>query len=133
MPNRLRKDLDNAKRLASILEEEAANLRKFKPAKQPVKPAASAADGEESKTAEGKSEEDGNGIPAEAETEKVVEEETIDDEEPEPAEKGSDALERRVEKVVAELVEQNIIDASDEKALESKRASCSFPFKSTRC
>ena len=45
--------------------------------------------------------------------------ETEDD--PEPREMGSEAVERRVEKVMADLQEQGAVDTSDERALEAKR------------
>jgi hypothetical protein len=39
----------------------------------------------------------------------------------EPQERGSDAVERRVEKVMADLREQNVLDFSDERAVEARR------------
>lgn len=39
----------------------------------------------------------------------------------EPQERGSDAVERRIEKIMADLREQNVLDFSDEKAVEARR------------
>lgn len=44
-----------------------------------------------------------------------------EDEEPEPRERGSDAVERRIEKVMTDLREQGVIDVNDEKAYEEKK------------
>jgi hypothetical protein len=49
-------------------------------------------------------------------------EEDIDDE---PKERGSEAVERRVEKVLTEMREQGLVDINDEKALQAKKV-CSF-------
>ena len=43
------------------------------------------------------------------------------EDDPEPREMGSEAVERRIEKVMADLQEQGAVDTSDEKALEAKR------------
>ncbi len=99
------KDLENAKRLAAILEEEYINLRK---ARIGVK-------------LNGDASADGNG-----ETEVPNEDATMGDvadpdDDPEPREMGSEAVERHIEKVMADLQEQGAVDTSDEKALEAKR------------
>ncbi len=39
----------------------------------------------------------------------------------EQTERGSDAVERRIEKVIADLHDQGVLDAADEKAVETKR------------
>ncbi|KAM5534897.1 hypothetical protein V8D89_011452 [Ganoderma adspersum] len=104
-PDRLVKDLENAKRLAAILEEEYMSLRKAK------------IDMKKNGDASG----DANG-------ETVVPNEDADmgdaldaDDDPEPREMGSEAVERHIEKVMADLQEQGAVDTSDEKALEAKR------------
>ena len=99
-PERLVKDLSNVKKLASILEDEAQVLRNMS-IKQLV-PA-------ESKDA--KSEGDQVDV-AMADP---------DDDDPEPKEKGSDAVERRIEKVMSELCDQGLVDVHDEKAYEAKK------------
>ncbi|KAH7930063.1 hypothetical protein BV22DRAFT_1055685 [Leucogyrophana mollusca] len=99
-PDRIEKDLVNAKLLASILEEEAAAVRKSLPA------------------AEG----DGPAANGDAKTEDAVMTDTHGDneEDPEPKEVGSEAVERRIEKIMAELREQGLV--IDEKAVEAKKA-----------
>ncbi|KAH7916110.1 hypothetical protein BJ138DRAFT_1053312 [Hygrophoropsis aurantiaca] len=97
-PDRILKDLTNAKILASILEEEAAAVRKSSPP----------AEGNE--TAE-------NG---DVKTEDTVMADVLEDNEEEPKEVGSEAVERRVEKIMIEVREQGHIN--DEKVLEAKKA-----------
>lgn len=110
-PDRLVKDLANAKALALHLEAEADNLRKmrFEP-----KPEANGASSEANGTTEQQD------APM---TLTTVTAETIE-EDPEPRERGSDAVERRIEKVMADLREQNALDFSDEKAVEARRVRC---------
>ncbi|KAH9927144.1 uncharacterized protein BXZ73DRAFT_90826 [Epithele typhae] len=92
-PERLSKDLENAKRLAVLQEEEYKMLLKFKPEPASVNGDHDTAMGELNTT----------------------------DGEAEPAEMGSEAVERRIEKVMADLQEQGAVDTSDERALEAKR------------
>jgi hypothetical protein len=101
-PDRLAKDLANAKKLASILEEEAAMLRKVIPKPLKATSEENAMDGVEGTH-------DLNDKPP---SDKAVEEQ----EDPEPPEGGSDAVERRIEKIMTDLRDQNLIDISDEKA-----------------
>ncbi|KAI0751499.1 hypothetical protein C8Q80DRAFT_579948 [Daedaleopsis nitida] len=107
-PDRLEKDLENAKKLAAILEEEYMNLRKFKIPEKPQN---------------GDAPTDGNGdqtgAPNEDSAMRDATAEAEDD--PEPREMGSEAVERHIEKVMADLQEQGAVDTSDEKALEAKR------------
>jgi len=95
-PDRLRKDLANAKDLAGILEDEAAKLRPLK-----LPPAGAKLDGQA---------EDQMMAPSDAE-----------DDDPEPKEIGSEAVERRVEKVMSELRDRSLVDVNDEKAYEEKK------------
>lgn len=95
-PDRLAKDLVNAKILAGILEEEAAKLRQLK-----LPPA-------------------GARIDDLSEDEVMVPPETEDDY-PEPKEKGSEAVERRIEKVMSELRDRNLVDVNDEKVCEEQK------------
>jgi len=44
-----------------------------------------------------------------------------DSDEPEPKENGSDAVERRVEKVMSDLREHGLVDENDEKAYDEKK------------
>ena len=106
-PDRLAKDLANAKALATLLEDEAAKLRSVKlPLPQP---ASTNGDDVEMKK------EDFNATMAAPD----------EDDEPEPRELGSDAVERRIEKVMADLREQGVIDVNDEREYEEKKV-CSY-------
>lgn len=107
-PERLEKDLANAKILASQLEEEAAILRKTKLQKQP------AAD----QTAEGG--EGGDGQDSKGDV-AMADGQVEEDEEDEPKERGSDAVERRIEKVMGEMRDQGLVDTDDEKAFQDKK------------
>ncbi|KAL4241397.1 ARS2 family protein [Abortiporus biennis] len=104
-PDRLAKDLVNVKILASRLEEEYSRLRKLK---------------SEAKVKE----EAPNG---ESTTDNpVVEEDTImsekdEPEDPEPKECGSEAVKRRVEKLMVDMREQGLLDGLEEKEIEEKR------------
>lgn len=95
----MEKDFINAKTLATILEVDAARLRAAT-----ISPLVLAG-GEDVKT------EEGDMIPAS----------TDDDDDPEPKERGSDATERRIEKVMADMRDQGLIDINDEKAYELKK------------
>ncbi|KAG6860310.1 hypothetical protein C0995_012862 [Termitomyces sp. Mi166 len=102
-PDRLRKDLASAKALAAVLEQHATTLRQFKPS--------SAAQGDdEANKADG--DEDSKMAAFDAED---VEEEQ------EPKESGSDAVERRIEKLMADMRDLGLVDDSDEKAYEDKK------------
>lgn len=95
-PDRLEKDLNNAKTLATILEEEAYKLRHMK-----IKL-------EDTLKVDGDSatqDQAGAGDAAQDPT---------DDDEDEPMERGSDAVERRIEKIMSDIREQNVIDSNDE-------------------
>ena len=48
---------------------------------------------------------------------------TVCEPDEEPAEKGSDAVERRIEKIMTDWRDQNSEDAGDEKLLAAKRVS----------
>ncbi|KAG6336336.1 hypothetical protein ID866_2761 [Astraeus odoratus] len=97
-PDRVEKDLANAKLLASILEEEAAALRKYSP---------SSAGGDSMDTNGDAKLADGTIGDAHAGNE----------EDPEPKEVGSQAVERRIEKILTDLREEGV----DEKTIEAKR------------
>ncbi|KAJ7163800.1 hypothetical protein C8R43DRAFT_988713 [Mycena crocata] len=100
-PDRMEKDLANAKALAAKLEGEAAELRKLK--------IAAKADG----TAEN---------PEADVTMEAAEEE----EDAEPRERGCDAVERRIEKVMTDLRQQGLMDVNDDKAYEGKKTTVSL-------
>ena len=102
-PDRLAKDLANAKTLATLLEDEASKLRSIKLPPSPV-----VTNGDD---AGAKKEEDADAIMAAPD----------DEDESEPKERGSDAVERRIEKIMADLREQGVIDVNDEKAYEEKK------------
>ncbi|KAJ6567356.1 hypothetical protein DFH09DRAFT_1034534 [Mycena vulgaris] len=101
-PDRMEKDLANAKALAAKLEGEAAELRKLKVAPKPVDGAAASSEGD------------------------VVMEAAEEEDEPEPRERGCDAVERRIEKVMADLRQQGLVDVNDDKAYEVKKTTVSL-------
>ncbi|KAI9066390.1 hypothetical protein FKP32DRAFT_1673915 [Trametes sanguinea] len=105
-PDRMAKDLENAKKLAAILEDEYVRLVKAKVDEKPRKEGETGGEG------------DKPDAPAEDTT---MGDSTADAEDPMPREMGSEAVERRIEKVMADLQEQGLVDTSDEKALEAKR------------
>lgn len=109
-PERLEKDLGNAKKLAAILEDEAARLRAIK-----VQPAGSVV----------KKEEDGDDVPVEDnEGDASMASASLNEAEEgpeEPKERGSDAVERRIEKVMSELRDQGLVDVNDEQAYEERK------------
>lgn len=97
-PDRIEKDLANAKLLASILEEEAMAIRQFNPS------------GHESSAT--------NGDTKPVDT--VMSDAHADrEDDAEPKESGSDAIERRIEKIMADLREQGVV--VDEKVMEAKK------------
>jgi chromosome segregation ATPase len=102
-PERLEKDLANAKILVAQLEEEATKLRSLKIFELKVK---SKVNGEV-KT------EDDTGIapPEEPEEEPDLE----------PREKGAEAVERRVEKILADLRDQGLVDPGNEKEYDERK------------
>jgi len=120
-PDRLEKDLTNAKILAGLLEDEAVALRKTRFHKGTAKdPAIEGVEGE-------------NGIGERKEdvsmTDGQVDE---DDDDDEPQERGSDAVDRRIEKVIAEARDQGVVDVNDEKVLQSMKV-CLIRFVSFQC
>ncbi|KAI0091876.1 hypothetical protein BDY19DRAFT_927237 [Irpex rosettiformis] len=96
-PDRVANDLANAKVLAAKLEDEAAKLRQLRIETQ------------------------SNGASGLEQTDSHMSDANEDNEESEPKERGSDAIERRVDKIIADLRDQGLIDLSDEKAVEEKR------------
>ncbi|KAF7330828.1 hypothetical protein MVEN_02422000 [Mycena venus] len=108
-PDRMEKDLANAKALAAKLEGEAAELRKLKIAHGKAVPA-----------------EGGEAVDGEDVSMPVAAEEDAEEEEPEPRERGCDAVERRIEKVMADLRAQELIDVNDDKAYEAKKTAVSL-------
>ncbi|KAJ7667573.1 hypothetical protein DFH06DRAFT_1280528 [Mycena polygramma] len=99
-PERLEKDLANAK------ARKAAELRKLKISTRKAAPVDGAAEDTEADVAmpDGEQEE----------------------EEPEPRERGCEAVERRIEKVMADLRQQELVDVNDDKAYESKKTMVSL-------
>ncbi|KZT35530.1 hypothetical protein SISSUDRAFT_1025265 [Sistotremastrum suecicum HHB10207 ss-3] len=98
-PARIEKDLAQVKQLVAILEAESAKLRRFAPPKSALPTS------KDAKEPNGVKKEEADGDRPEE-----VKEEDIDlaDEsqiEPDPPETGSEAIERRVEKIVSELQE----------------------------
>lgn len=109
-PDRLEKDLATAKVLAGLLEDEAATLRKNKAQFMPAKvPAAEPADGED-----GQSEQKDDVAMADGQA-------PADDDDDDPKERGSEAVERRIEKVMSELQDQGVIDVNDDVAFQAKK------------
>lgn len=102
-PDRLAKDLGNAKILANLLESEAAKLRKTKIQQDAPIP-----------------ETEGSAPEADVDVTMTAPEGEDGDEE-ELAERGIDAVERRIEKVMADMRDQGLVDLSDEKAYETQK------------
>ncbi|KAG6816871.1 hypothetical protein H0H87_002192 [Tephrocybe sp. NHM501043] len=103
-PDRIQKDLGLAKDLAKTLERQAAELRCFKQTSAP-----SNGEGEASQL---------DGL----EDSKMAAPQSDDvEEEPEPKENGSDAVEQRIEKVMSDMRELGLADESDVKAYEEKK------------
>ncbi|KAJ7087280.1 hypothetical protein B0H15DRAFT_306028 [Mycena belliarum] len=100
-PDRMEKDLANAKALALKLEGEAAELRKLKIGSKPV----------------------GDGV---ASSEADVAMDGREEEDSEPREQGCDAVERRIEKVMADLRQQGLVDIDDDKAYQVKKTQASL-------
>lgn len=110
-PERLEKDLGNVRTLAMQLEMEAAKLRVMKRSQLNMKPKVNG---------EAKPEEDAIMAPPE---------ETVEEEDPEPRECGSEAVERRVEKIMVDLREQGLVDVNNEREyIEKKVDLFSFSF-----
>jgi len=105
-PERLEKDLENAKVLASILEEQSAKLRSFKPT-----PPEDKANGE------------GESVKVEVNGDANMAAPEDEEDDLEPKERGSDAVERRIEKVLADMRDQGLVDVNDEKAYHAKKVS----------
>jgi hypothetical protein len=109
-PDRLEKDLTQAKALTTILEAEATTLRKAKIKLTPNSQHQDGVTNEELKTEE----------PLE---DAVMTAGDSMEEDPEPAENGSEAVERRIEKVMADLHKQGLVD---DKAYNAKKVNCIF-------
>ena len=101
-PDRVAKDLENVKALAIKLEDEATILRQLRIESQSNGEAGS------------------NGL---EQGDSHMSDASENNEDPEPKERGSEAVERRVEKIMTELRDQGLIDLSNEKVLEEKRVS----------
>lgn len=102
----MEKDLANARALAAKLEGVAAELRKVKM----VGPKAPAP---------------GEGAVPDGAGDVAMP--TEEEEEPEPRERGCDAVERRIEKVMADLRAQELVDVNDDKAYEAKKVCIHLP------
>lgn len=109
-PDRLEKDLANARILAGLLEDEAAALRKTKIT---ILAKDSAIEGVEGDNGQTERKEDismaDNEVPGE------------NDDDDEPKERGSEAVERRIEKIMVDMRDQRLVDLNDEKALQAKK------------
>lgn len=116
-PDRMEKDLMNAKKLAHLLEDEAAALRNMKVTKAAaIDPAVGAVESEN-----GHGETQGDVKMADAADDGA-------DGDNEPKERGSEALERRIEKVMAEIRDRGLVDINNEKAWQAKRVCTSYSF-----
>ncbi|KIY45137.1 hypothetical protein FISHEDRAFT_67104 [Fistulina hepatica ATCC 64428] len=132
-PDRLTKDLRGARTLASILEAQAAELRKFK-----VKSAESATsasqgsidapqDGPKDPTGPSdrpSTQENVNGVKLETVDKPMTaaEAEALEEDDPEPQESGCAAVERRVDHIMNLLQEQGQVDVRDQRAYDAKRS-----------
>lgn len=107
-PDRLEKDLNNAKTLAALLEEEAYKLRHMK-----IK-------------LEDTLKVDGDSATQDQADAVDAAQDPTDDDEDEPMERGSDAVERRIEKIMSDLREQNLYDSNDEALWAAKKTQVSL-------
>jgi len=112
-PDRLEKDLANAKILAALLEDEAAALRKTK-----LSVKDRAIEGVEGENGQSEQKEDASMADGQNSGE--------GDDDDEPKERGSEAVERRIEKIMAEMRDQGLVDINDEKALQAKKTEVSL-------
>jgi hypothetical protein len=126
-PDRLAKDLQNVKLLATILEDQAAELRAFKPPlpSASVPAGSSDQDGTAGPGEEGAVSSNGNAKAEEQDAEMIAPDQegggaTVEEEE-EPKERGSDAVERRIEKFISDMRDQGLVDVNDEKAFKEKK------------
>ena len=124
-PDRLAKDLQNVKLLATILEDQAAELRAFKPpppATAPVPAGSGDQDGTGGAGEEGAVSSNGTAKPEEQDAEMAAPDGgSTAEEEEEPKERGSDAVERRIEKLISDMRDQGLVDVNDEKAFQEKK------------
>ncbi|KAI0080659.1 hypothetical protein K474DRAFT_1657465 [Panus rudis PR-1116 ss-1] len=104
-PDRTEKDLANAKALARILEDEYVALLKAK-----AEAKAKAESTEQSA--------DANGTSQDAPATELGDDQ---EEDPEPRERGSDAVERRIEKVISDMKEHGLFEDLDENEVQAKR------------
>jgi hypothetical protein len=111
-PDRLEKDLANARILAGLLEDEAAALRKTKITILAKDPAIEGVEGDNGQT---ERKEDISMADNEAPGES--------DDDDEPKERGSEAVERRIEKIMVDIRDQGLVDLNDEKALQARKVS----------
>ncbi|KAJ2918266.1 hypothetical protein MD484_g2187, partial [Candolleomyces efflorescens] len=119
-PERLEKDLGNAKKLAAILEDEAARLRtaQVQPAGSSTSTTTAATSAAGTTTGEEDPQGDANMASSAVEPPAAA---AIEEDEPEPKENGSEAVERRIEKVMSELREQGLVDVNNEKEYEERK------------
>lgn len=117
-PERLVKDLANVKTLAALLEEEYERVKRPLPEEKKVIPTDGAEEGTNGSDTAAHHE---DAIMAEVEPQLQTEAEPDDDSE--PKEKGSEAVERRIENIMNDLRESGTIDVNNEKELEEKRVS----------
>jgi hypothetical protein len=118
------KDLANAKKLAAILEDEATFLRTFstKSVASGENKNATTKDDPNDATRWGENDQESLDRPSHRDSGREV----VDadgDYDPEPRERGSLAVERRIQKIMSELCDQGVIDAQDVKAYEAKKVS----------
>jgi hypothetical protein len=148
-PERLEKDLANARVLAGLLEAEYEQLRT---AEIPPPGAAESNAQKEQKDGDGAKEDgkdqdggadakdalgNGNGN-GEKEDAAMADQTPMHvlpplEEEPEALETGSAAVERRAEKLLADAVAAGLVDSADERALTNKKVSISFLLLSVAC
>ena len=108
-PDRLAKDLESAKTLTSLLEDEYDRVRRPTPRddvpsqNDPSDPAAPSGPTEDALMTDSSLDQDPD--------------------EDAPKSRGSEAVERRIEKVISELKESGAVDAMNEKEFEAKKVS----------
>lgn len=130
----MEKDLANVKALATILETEYNQLRTtvIPPMGVAVKPPTEGAEGAE-KPSEGESEMKVEDPDSTIKHDDELPVQPEEEEDPEPRENGSAAVDRRIEHLLSELRESSTVNEEDEKAWEEKKVCiCLWSYQSLR-
>jgi hypothetical protein len=127
-PDRMEKDLVNARALATLLEAEYATLRtaEIPPPGSAAAPAATAKEEvKEGEEAQAEIKKEGEDAPM-ADATTVLDPLPPLEEEAETSEPGSAAVERRAEKLLADVIASGAVDGGDDRAVAHKRVLALF-------